>query len=153
MKKRLGVNKKITTPTSDLSENHYSQKIKQKSYPQNKKKSTKNKYRQKKESGLGGLTKNFLKFIKNSSNRIINLNDAVKALKFKKRRIYDITNVIEGKNFFRKKLKICLLFPFQAGMKKAYSLQNNIIKFFNLYLLFRVGVHHKTRKIYDSMEL
>lgn len=53
------------------------------------------KFRQ--ENSLGELTKNFIKYIKESSDRIVHINDAVRNLKVKKRRIYDITNVLEGK--------------------------------------------------------
>ena len=38
-----------------------------------------------------------MKYVKESKNFLININDVVKKLKVKKRRIYDITNVLEGK--------------------------------------------------------
>ena len=49
---------------------------------------------------MGELTKNFIRYIKENGNNIVHINDVVKKLKVKKRRIYDITNVLEGKNFF-----------------------------------------------------
>jgi transcription factor E2F6 len=58
---------------------------------------TKRKSRQRQENSLGELTKNFINYIKEQGGREININDVVKQLKVKKRRIYDITNVLEGK--------------------------------------------------------
>lgn len=48
------------------------------------------------DHSLGILTKNFIELIKRSPDNTIDLNDAVKILKVQKRRIYDITNVLEG---------------------------------------------------------
>ena len=56
----------------------------------------KRKNRQRQENSLGELTKNFIKYIKEKKNKEVNINDVVKKLKVKKRRIYDITNVLEG---------------------------------------------------------
>jgi len=53
--------------------------------------------RQRQENSLGELTKNFIDFIKSQGDNLININDVVRKLKVKKRRIYDITNVLEGK--------------------------------------------------------
>jgi hypothetical protein len=55
------------------------------------------KSRQRQENSLGELTKNFIKYIREKGNRVVHINDVVKKLKVKKRRIYDITNVLEGK--------------------------------------------------------
>jgi hypothetical protein len=63
----------------------------------NKKQQTKKKSRQRQENSLGELTKNFINCIKDQGNSEININEIVKKLKVKKRRIYDITNVLEGK--------------------------------------------------------
>ena len=52
--------------------------------------------RQRQENSLGELTKNFIDFIQSQGDKIININDVVRKLKVKKRRIYDITNVLEG---------------------------------------------------------
>ena len=70
---------------------------------------TKRKSRQRQENSLGELTKNFINYIKEQGGREININDVVKQLKVKKRRIYDITNVLEGKQsgfFFTKSFLI-----------------------------------------------
>lgn len=48
------------------------------------------------ENSLGELTKKFIYLIKQSEDYCIDLNDAVKELNVQKRRIYDITNVLEG---------------------------------------------------------
>lgn len=57
---------------------------------------SKRRSRQRQENSLGELTKNFIKYIKKQGGKEININDVVKELKVKKRRIYDITNVLEG---------------------------------------------------------
>jgi hypothetical protein len=57
---------------------------------------SKRKSRQRQENSLGELTKNFISYIKKQEGKEINLNDVVRQLKVKKRRIYDITNVLEG---------------------------------------------------------
>jgi len=48
------------------------------------------------ENSLGELTKKFVELIKNAEDQCIDLNVAVSKLKVQKRRIYDITNVLEG---------------------------------------------------------
>jgi len=55
------------------------------------------KMRCRQENSLGEITKSFTKLIKSQKDKILNINDVVKRLKVKKRRIYDITNVLEGK--------------------------------------------------------
>ena len=47
-------------------------------------------------NSLDELTKKFVKFICESGDEINNLNAAIKKIKAKKRRIYDMTNVLEG---------------------------------------------------------
>ncbi len=56
--------------------------------------------RQRKENSLDELTRDFIQYVKDTKNMRLNLNDIVKELNVKKRRIYDITNVLEGKFFF-----------------------------------------------------
>lgn len=55
-----------------------------------------NRPRQRQENSLGELTKNFIKYIKEKGEQVVHINEVVKKLKVKKRRIYDITNVLEG---------------------------------------------------------
>ena len=50
-------------------------------------------------NSLSVLTKKFSDLIKSSDNATIDLNVAVEQLKVQKRRIYDITNVLEGINY------------------------------------------------------
>lgn len=57
------------------------------------------------ENSLGELTKKFIELIKGSENRCIDLNEAVVKLNVQKRRIYDITNVLEGMGLIEKSLK------------------------------------------------
>jgi transcription factor E2F3 len=57
------------------------------------------------ENSLGELTKNFIEYIKESGKETININELVKRLKVKKRRIYDITNVLEGIGYIKKHAK------------------------------------------------
>lgn len=52
--------------------------------------------RQRQENSLDELTRAFIKYVKDNKKETININDVVKKLKVKKRRIYDITNVLEG---------------------------------------------------------
>eukprot|EP00357_Protocruzia_adherens_P003241 CAMPEP_0115020628 /NCGR_PEP_ID=MMETSP0216-20121206/30292_1 /TAXON_ID=223996 /ORGANISM="Protocruzia adherens, Strain Boccale" /LENGTH=308 /DNA_ID=CAMNT_0002392605 /DNA_START=157 /DNA_END=1083 /DNA_ORIENTATION=+ len=48
------------------------------------------------DNSLGVLTKKFVKLIQEAENNCIDLNRAVEVLNVQKRRIYDITNVLEG---------------------------------------------------------
>jgi hypothetical protein len=48
-------------------------------------------------NSLDGITKKFIKYVLSSKSQIINLNIVAKNINVKKRRIYDITNVLEGK--------------------------------------------------------
>ena len=50
-------------------------------------------------NSLDELTKKFLKYAIESNSPTINLNSVMKIIKVKKRRIYDITNVLEGNLF------------------------------------------------------
>ena len=54
------------------------------------------------ESSLSVLTAKFLSLLANSPDGTIDLNDAVKLLNVQKRRIYDITNVLEGIGYIQK---------------------------------------------------
>lgn len=57
------------------------------------------------DSSLGLLTKKFAQFLWTSPDGRVDLNDLVSALGVQKRRIYDITNVLEGIGLIRKDSK------------------------------------------------
>ncbi|KAK6936265.1 E2F/DP family, winged-helix DNA-binding domain [Dillenia turbinata] len=57
------------------------------------------------DSSLGLLTKKFINLIKHAEDGIVDLNKAADTLEVQKRRIYDITNVLEGIGLIEKKLK------------------------------------------------
>lgn len=61
--------------------------------------------RQRQENSLDELTKEFIDYVLKSTSKDIYINDLVKKLKVKKRRIYDITNVLEGIGFIKKEVK------------------------------------------------
>ncbi|GFZ17747.1 E2F transcription factor 1 [Actinidia rufa] len=54
---------------------------------------------------VGLLTKKFINLIKHAEDGILDLNKAADTLEVQKRRIYDITNVLEGIGLIEKKLK------------------------------------------------
>ena len=53
-------------------------------------------------NSLEDLTKLFVKIIKRTKNKTVNINDLVKEMGVKRRRVYDITNVLEGKQKYIK---------------------------------------------------
>nr|CAC17702.1 transcription factor (E2F) [Oxybasis rubra] len=57
------------------------------------------------DSSLGLGTKKFINLIKHAEEGILDLNKAADTLEVQKRRIYDITNVLEGIGLIEKKLK------------------------------------------------
>ena len=101
MKKREALLKNKKHITKDLVEEEEFSSSKSDSFKRERKKN-----RQRKENSLGELTKNFIKYIKEKGGENnININDVVKKLRVKKRRIYDITNVLEGNlNIFHLKI-------------------------------------------------
>lgn len=57
------------------------------------------------DSSLGLLTKKFVQLIQQADDGVLDLNVAATALNVQKRRIYDITNVLEGIGLIEKKSK------------------------------------------------
>jgi len=57
------------------------------------------------ETSLGLLTKRFVSLLRSSANGILDLNHAAELLDVQKRRIYDITNVLEGIGVIEKNSK------------------------------------------------
>lgn len=60
------------------------------------------------DSSLGLLTKRFLALLDESPNGTVDLNWASDKLSVQKRRIYDITNVLEGVGLLEKQAKNCV---------------------------------------------
>ncbi len=57
------------------------------------------------DSSLGNLTKKFLELVQAAPDGLLDLNHAADRLKVQKRRIYDITNVLEGVGLLHKQGK------------------------------------------------
>ncbi|CAE1332310.1 E2F3 [Acanthosepion pharaonis] len=57
------------------------------------------------DTSLGLLTKKFVGLLRNAPDGVVDLNKAAVSLEVQKRRIYDITNVLEGINLISKKSK------------------------------------------------
>ncbi|XP_063306571.1 transcription factor E2F3 [Pelobates fuscus] len=57
------------------------------------------------DTSLGLLTKKFIQLLSQSSDGVVDLNRAAEVLNVQKRRIYDITNVLEGIHLIKKKSK------------------------------------------------
>uniref|UniRef100_A0A8C4PWF9 Si:ch211-160f23.5 n=1 Tax=Eptatretus burgeri TaxID=7764 RepID=A0A8C4PWF9_EPTBU len=57
------------------------------------------------DTSLGLLTKRFVGLLRQSTDGVVDLNQASEILSVQKRRIYDITNVLEGIRLIRKKSK------------------------------------------------
>lgn len=58
--------------------------------------------RARQENGLVELTKKFIQLLREAPDQCIDLNDTVCKLAVQKRRIYDITNVLEGIGLIQK---------------------------------------------------
>jgi transcription factor E2F3 len=57
------------------------------------------------DSSLGLLTKKFINLLEGAEDGTLDLNKAAETLEVQKRRIYDITNVLEGVDLIEKTLK------------------------------------------------
>lgn len=79
------------------------------------------------DNSLGVLTRKFVELIKSSPDLRLDLNDAVRTLNVQKRRIYDITNVLEGIGYIEKILKNTIKW---VGVKEDTNpqLEEDIIK-------------------------
>lgn len=61
--------------------------------------------RTRQDNSLGELTRKFIALIQESENKCVDLNEAALKLDVQKRRIYDITNVLEGIGLIEKTVK------------------------------------------------
>jgi transcription factor E2F3 len=84
------------------------------------------------ENSLCQLTKKVLQYIRNKKKLNININELVKELGVKKRRIYDITNVLQGIGYIEKKGKNEIIWiKNHLFNKKDMKIKNNTIKINN----------------------
>ncbi|XP_030075340.1 transcription factor E2F2 [Microcaecilia unicolor] len=81
------------------------------------------------DTSLGLLTKKFIHLLSESDDGVLDLNRAAEVLEVQKRRIYDITNVLEGIQLIRKKSKNNIqwmgtgIFHDSTALSKKQSLQ------------------------------
>lgn len=61
------------------------------------------------ENSLGLLTRRFTALVNRSNAELVDLNEAAEILGVRKRRIYDITNVLEGIGMIQKSSKNTIL--------------------------------------------
>ncbi|XP_047202182.1 transcription factor E2F2 isoform X2 [Girardinichthys multiradiatus] len=85
------------------------------------------------DTSLGLLTKKFVGLIAESPDGVLDLNWATEVLEVQKRRIYDITNVLEGVQLIRKKSKNNIQWlmgnVFEGGVaggEKAFALKREL---------------------------
>ncbi|CAH0747117.1 unnamed protein product [Diatraea saccharalis] len=67
------------------------------------------------DTSLGLLTKKFVELLKTSPNGVLDLNIAAEHLSVQKRRIYDITNVLEGIGILEKRSKNNIQWKYGVG--------------------------------------
>lgn len=72
------------------------------------------------DTSLSLLTKKFSDLLEKSPNGVVDLNKASQELKVQKRRIYDITNVLEGIGILEKKSKNNIQWKGARGESKKY---------------------------------
>lgn len=67
------------------------------------------------------LTKKFIQLIKEAPEQCVDLNDAVAKLAVQKRRIYDITNVLEGIGLIAKYKKNKIRWAGPENMRRTHQ--------------------------------
>ncbi|KNC75142.1 hypothetical protein SARC_12325 [Sphaeroforma arctica JP610] len=107
----------------------------------------------KSQVALGGVTRQFVALIKKEPNCIVDLNEAVKILCVKKRRIYDITNVLEGIDLIEKVTKNKLRWRLgnAESMKEANIACNNIRSENSELELIEKELNHHTGVLHTYM--
>lgn len=70
---------------------------------------------QRKDNSLHAITSKFLCLIEESEDGVLDLNEVSQKLNVQKRRIYDITNVLEGIGLIQKQSKNTILWKYVAG--------------------------------------
>lgn len=80
------------------------------------------------DTSLSLLTKKFSELLEKSPNGVVDLNKASQELQVQKRRIYDITNVLEGIGILEKKSKNNIQWKGAGGDSKKYIILKKQLK-------------------------
>ena len=107
-------------------------------------------------SSLGVLTKNFVELLQNTDQGAIDLNKAAELLGVQKRRIYDITNVLEGINLIEKKPKGNIFWLGSGDLdpdaeKKMLELEAEIVKLTAQEQVLELDLHHMISAVKKQM--
>ena len=79
------------------------------------------------DSSLGLLTKKFVALIQGAQEGVLDLNQAATMLGVQKRRIYDITNVLEGIGLIHKASKNCIIWKGGSATDWSTASANEIV--------------------------
>lgn len=77
------------------------------------------------ENSLGLLTRRFRGLVDRSDTAVVDLNEAADVLGVRKRRIYDITNVLEGVGMIKKTSKNTVTFQYVLSASRARLFETN----------------------------
>lgn len=80
------------------------------------------------DSSLGLLTTKFVQLLRHSQDGVLDLNAAADTLRVQKRRIYDITNVLEGIGIIEKKSKNNIKWRHQLDASRACERELAVLK-------------------------
>lgn len=84
------------------------------------------------DTSLGLLTQKFVQLLARSQDGVVDLNQAAESLKVQKRRLYDITNVLEGVHLIKKSSKNniqwmgCNLCPEGGPVKSSHAVRQEL---------------------------
>lgn len=81
------------------------------------------------DTSLSVLTRRFLEFLLQQPNRQVDLNFAVEKLGYAKRRLYDVTNVLEGVGVIEKTIKntVRWCFPDKNSSSSSTPIKNEVL--------------------------
>ncbi|XP_060760676.1 transcription factor E2F3 isoform X2 [Neoarius graeffei] len=118
------------------------------------------------DTSLGLLTKKFCQLLAQSSDGVLDLNQAADTLNVQKRRLYDITNVLEGVRLIKKKSKNniqwlgstlpsesglpCPLGPLQTLSREMLALRDEERRLDELIQACTNNVQHMTEEMHNQ---
>lgn len=102
------------------------------------------------DNSLGLLTRKFLNLLQTSEDGTLDLNKAATELDVQKRRIYDITNVLEGINLIEKQSKNIIVWK-GSGLQVSSELQGELDTLRSLKLQLE-REESKLNQLMDDME-